>query len=298
MARIRPPRLRQADLEVTPTTPAKARADLDDYDTAFTLYTHANAERQQRSNYDRSATKHEIETIIAAKFEAPKNDSPTKTADAPISIFVFGLSRSGKTLVKSLLAGQADMFAAGESEHWQRLQGDAKRKGSNQATPGGLGAAYRQEMRRLSGNTLYFVRTLDTNILSFAEITAALPEARLVLCQCEPLDNALLINFKRYEQGHAHAYDFEDIAHFMTQRSRLRAHWRGLYGERIMTLEYEMLAHGSAAVAAQIAAHVGLQFNPAATTPELHEEEIGVWKCYERHIDLLRAALASYRGTI
>jgi len=65
-----------------------------------------------------------------------------------------------------------------------------------------------------------------------------------------------------------------------------------------MTLEYEMLVHGSAAVATQITAHVGLQFNPAATPPKLHEEEIGVWKCYERHIGLLRATLASYRRTI
>ena len=152
-------------------------------------------------------------------------------------------------------------------------------------------------MRRLSGDAQYFVNTLDTNILSLAEITTVLPEARLVLCLREPLDNALLMYLKRYEQGHAHAYDFEDIAHFMAQRSRLQAHWRGLFGERIMTLEYETLVHGGAAVAARIAAHVGLRFDPAAALPEFHEEEIGVWKCYEKHIDPLRAALARYQGT-
>ena len=65
-----------------------------------------------------------------------------------------------------------------------------------------------------------------------------------------------------------------------------------------MTLEYESLTRGGAAVAAQIAAHVGLRFDPAATLPELHREEIGVWKCYDRHMDPLRAALARYRGTI
>jgi Tfp pilus assembly protein PilF len=276
---------------------AKARADLGDYDTSFTLYAPANAERRQRSNYDKSAAEHEIEKIIAANIEAPKSVFPAETEGAPIPIFVLGLSRSGKTLVESLLTSQADVFAAGESEHWQRLRRDAKRMGSNQTAPGGLGAAYRQEMRRLSGDAQYFVNTLDTNILSLAEITTVLPEARLVLCLREPLDNALLMYFKRYEQGHAHAYDFEDIAHFMAQRSRLQAHWRGLFGERIMTLEYETLVHGGAAVAARIAAHVGLRFDPAAALPEFHEEEIGVWKCYEKHIDPLRAALARYQGT-
>lgn len=277
---------------------AKASADLGDHDTAFTLYAHANAERRQRSNYDKSAAAHEVETIIAANIEIPEIVFPAETGSAPIPIFVLGLSRSGKTLVESLLASQADVFAAGESENWQRLRQDAKRKGSNQATPERLGAAYRQEMRRLSGTAQYFVSTLDTNIFSLAEITTALPEARLVLCLREPLDNALLMYFKRYEQGHAHAYDFEDIAHFMAQRARLQAHWRRLYGDRLMTLEYESLTRGGAAVAAQIAAHVGLRFDPAATLPELHREEIGVWKCYDRHMDPLRAALARYRGTI
>jgi len=276
---------------------AKARADLGDHDTAFTLYAHANAERRQRSNYDKSAAQHEIETIIATNIKLPKSVPPTETGSAPIPIFVLGLSRSGKTLVEALLASQADVFAAGESEHWQRLRRDAKRKGLNQATPARLGAAYRREMRRLSGNAQFFVSTLDTNIFSLAEITTALPEARFVLCLREPLDNALLIYFKRYEQGHAHAYDFEDIAHFMAQRAKLQEHWRGLYGERIMTLEYETLVHGRAAVVARIAAHVGLRFDPAAALPEFHEEEIGVWKCYEKHIDPLRAALARYRGT-
>lgn len=64
-----------------------------------------------------------------------------------------------------------------------------------------------------------------------------------------------------------------------------------------MTLEYDKLVHGGAAVAAQVAAHVGLQFDPAATLPAFHEKEIGVWKCYKKHIDPLRAALARYRGT-
>jgi len=65
-----------------------------------------------------------------------------------------------------------------------------------------------------------------------------------------------------------------------------------------MTLEYETLVYGSAAVPAQIAAHFGPQFNPTGTPPKFYEEEIGVWKCYESHIDLLRGALACYRETI
>ena len=275
---------------------AKARADLGEYDAAFAHYVQANAARRQRSNYDKSAMEQEFETIIAANKKRPEIALPMETESAPVPVFILGLSRSGKSLVESLLASHADVFAAGESEHWQRLRRDAMQNGSNQVTPAHLGAAYRKEMRRLAGKAKFFMSTLDTNILSLADITAALPEARFVLCLREPLDNALLIYFKRYEQGHDHAYDFEDIAHFMAQRAILQAHWLSQYSDRLLTLEYETLVQGGASPASHIAAHVGLKFDSGATLPEFHENEIAVWKCYDKHIDPLRSALARIRG--
>ena len=275
---------------------AKANADLGEYDAAFARYAEANAARKQGSNYDMSAAQQEIETIIAANQKPAELVPPAETDIAPVAVFILGLSRSGKSLVESLLASHADVFAAGECEHWQRLRPAATRKGSKQATPERLGVAYRKEMRRLAGAAKFFVSTLDTNILALADIAAALPEARFVLCLREPLDNALLIYFKRYEQGHDHAYDVDDIAHFMAQRAKLQAHWLSLFGERFMTLEYETLVQGGASVARQIANHVGLEFDSAAALPEIHEDEIAVWKCYEKHIAPLRAALARHRG--
>ncbi|MDP6474832.1 MAG: tetratricopeptide repeat protein [Alphaproteobacteria bacterium] len=275
---------------------AKVNADLGDYDDAFARYRQANAARRQNSNYDKSAAAREVDTIISRN-AARRDGAPLAAVrSAPIPLFVLGLSRSGKTLVEALLAAQPGVFAAGESEHWQRLRRAMSAKGTNEAAPARLGEEYREEMRRLAGNAKFFISTLDSNILWLAEIAAALPEARFILCRREALDNALLIYFKRYEQGHAHAYDFDDIAHFMAQRARLQVHWRGLYGKRIMTLEYEALVRGSAAMAARIAEHSGLVYDDGAAAPrQFHEQEIGIWKCYEKHTQALRAALDRQR---
>ena len=275
---------------------AKAMDDLGDHDGAFMRYATATNEQQQRQTYDRSAHAEEVDTIIAENSTRREDAAAAETESAPIPLFVLGLSRSGKSLVESLLAAQAGVFAAGESEHWQHLRRAMTRKGPSAATPAQLGPAYRQEMRRLSGTARFMVSTLDTNILTLGEIAAALPEARFVQCLREPLDSALLIYFKRYEQGHAHAYDFEDIAHFMVQRARLQDHWLGLFEERIMTLEYEALVRDSSAVAARIAEHSGFEFESDVALPQLHDQEIGVWKYYEKHIEPLRAALAGQRS--
>ncbi|PPR26906.1 MAG: hypothetical protein CFH38_00421 [Alphaproteobacteria bacterium MarineAlpha10_Bin1] len=271
---------------------AKAKADLGDYDGAFSLFTQANARRRQRLSYDRSTEAQETDAIIAEHTEPGTRLPSAEVSSAPIPIFVLGLSRSGKSLVESLLATQAGVFAAGESEHWQRLRRAIKRKAPAQDISAELGAAYRKEMQRLSKGARFVVSTLDTNIYSFAQIAAALPEARFILCWRAPLDNALLIYFKRYERGHSYANEFGDIAHFMAARARLQAHWQNLYGERILSVRYEALVRDTAAVAAKVAAHLGLKLDPNIPLPVFHDDEIDGWKPYDKHLQPLRAALS------
>jgi tetratricopeptide (TPR) repeat protein len=274
---------------------AKAKSDVGDYDGAFTDFVQANTARRQRSSYNKLTAEREVESIMEAAVECPEGASPADKEQAPVPVFILGLSRSGKSLAESLLGSQAGVFAAGESEHWQRLNRAAMKNGPHETTAARLGTAYREQMHRLAGAAEYFVSTLDSNILSLTGIAVALPEARFVLCLREPVDNALLIYFKRYEQGHEHAYDFCDIANFMAQRVRLQAHWRDLLGERFITLEYEKIVQGAAATGEKIATHVGLEFDTSRALPYFHGNEIAMWKSYEKHLDPLHAALAQYR---
>ena len=144
MARIRPPRLRQADLEVTPTTPSK-----------------------------------------------------------------------------EILPAVARLLKKGQLE-------DAVRK------LGRLGEAIACQHRTLEiapdyakahynlGNTLKEASKRDASVRAYGQAVAHNPG------HAEAHNNRGTV---LEGQGHAHAYDFEDIVHFMAQRSRLKAHWRGLYGE-------------------------------------------------------------------
>ena len=147
-------------------------------------------------------------------------------------------------------------------------------------------------MQRLSKGARFVVSTLDSNILTLGDIATTLPEARFIYCLREPLDNALLIYFKRYERGHSYANEFGDIAHFIAARARLQAHWQNLYGERILSVRYEALVRDTAANAAQIDAHAGLKLDPNIPLREFHDDEIDGWKPYDKHLQPLRAALS------
>ena len=104
-----------------------------------------------------------------------------------------------------------------------------------------------------------------------------------------------MIYFKHYEKGHAHAYGFFDIAHFMAGRTRLQTQWLEFFEPRILTVGYEALIRDSGAVAAQIATHAGLELDPEIPLPEFHDDEIGIWKHYDKHLQPLRDALREWR---
>ena len=251
-----------------------------------------NAQRQKRLSYDGAAAEQEVEDIVATNLVPQPTESADETKGAPTPIFILVLSRSGKSLVESLLASQAGVFAAGESEHWQRLGLSLKKTIPDDDRLARHGAVYRKKICGLAGDARFFVSTLDSNILHLGEIATALPEARFIYCTREPLDNALLIYFKRYEQGHTYAYDFSDIAHFMARRAKAQTHWRRLYGDRIIMVEYEALVEDSPASAAQLTTYSGFDFEATAALPKLNRGEIGYWQLFDKHLQPLHAALA------
>jgi hypothetical protein len=59
----------------------------------------------------------------------------------------------------------------------------------------------------------------------------------------------------------------------------------------LMPVDYEKLVRGGADFAAQIAAHCGIRFDCDVTLREFQDDEIGGWKCYEKHLQHFRDRL-------
>ena len=72
-------------------------------------------------------------------------------------------------------------------------------------------------------------------------ILKALPFAKLIFCQRDPLDNCLFIYFKRYNINNQYSYDLRNLASYYAEYQNLMAHWLALYAERILEVRYEEL---------------------------------------------------------
>ena len=142
-----------------------------------------------------------------------------------------------------------------------------------------------------SPNSKYFVNTLPGNYKSIGLMLQALPSAKIIYCHRDPMDNCLLVYFTSYAHGNVHSYDLANVGSYYADYQELMAHWRGLYGDRILSVRYEELVRNPADVGARIYEFCGLDYDPGAVESAFTTDEIGHGKRYEPHLAALRQAL-------
>ena len=121
------------------------------------------------------------------------------------------------------------MFGAGELMFWNNASAtyQASVHGGNNAdnTLHTLAGDYLQLLEGLSTDALRVVDKMPTNFMFLGLIHAALPNARIIHMQRNPIDTCLSIFFQNFSISHAYANDLEDLAHYYTEYLRVMEHW-------------------------------------------------------------------------
>lgn len=302
---------------------AKEHEDLGQYPTAFTHYRLGNAAGREEIAYD-PAQDAAIFAAMERAFPEPFAFAPGEPTTEPI--FVFGLPRSGTTLVERILSSHPDVHAAGELQNF----GMALRRAWNSPVPfwldpdpaarsreldwRQLGADYLASTRPGSGHTPRFVDKFPFNFLYAGFIAHALPNAKLVCLRRDPLDTCLG-NFRQLFAEklpyYHHTFDLLDAGRYYVMFDRLMAHWRRVLPGRILELHYEALVENQEAETRRLLAHCGLGWHdaclhfernatPVATASSLQVRQplfrssVGRWHHYESELapllELLRQA--------
>lgn len=285
----------------------KAHDDIGAHDRAFGYFRRANEEMAARTTFDAAAHRREIAATMQVFNEpAPPPPAGEPPEGEPVPIFVVGITRSGKSLVESLLARHADVHAGGERMDWlealKKLHAKHKLSGPyprfvpslSAALIAELGESYLAALAARAPRRRFVVDTMPTNFRYLDLIFRALPHARVIHCRRGLMDLCLSIYFRRYAARNSYAYDFDAIAAFCADQRALMDHWLRLHGERILRVRYEELVAEPAATAKRLFAHCGLAPDPALGQPRLFTHEVGRWRHYERHLAPLRRALAEH----
>jgi tetratricopeptide (TPR) repeat protein len=241
----------------------------DDFDT-FVAFTRAAAlDRQGRHSEAwlalqeanrREFPQHEAEyRKQTAGMETARHDARQTVARAevrrctpqsyPLSIFIVGPSRSGKTTVERLL-GQLEGLKRG---YESRLVERASRRTSQLSglltmrNPCDLPTAlddkfrefYFQEVQEFARGAKIVTDTYPAMIPYVGRVATALPNVRFIFVRRDRHDCALRIFMKHYRAGNHYAYDIKTIFHYLAWYYEMVELWLEKFPEISLSINYE-----------------------------------------------------------
>jgi len=216
--------------------------EIDDPDRAFASYRRANetARRHARA-YDRQAVEQQVDALIAAYGQPIVAVTGATQTRRPV--LIVGMPRSGTSLTEQILASHPAVFGAGELSYWHSVSAALRRTpGVDDAAIREAGAGYERLLLELSSAAVRVADKMPTNFLELGLIHRAVPGARIVHMQRDPIDTCLSIYFQDFRSTLAYANDLDDLAHFYRQYQRLMNHWRQVLPEDVLLeVPYESL---------------------------------------------------------
>ncbi len=237
-----------------------------DTDTAFHHLQAGNRIQRESIRYDVAADEarmRELADAFPGPFPEPEG------GEGPV--IVVGMPRSGTTLVEQMLGAHPALVAGGELGARRCLVefgAGADREPQALATlaaaqADAIGKSYYELAYTVVAEGARFVDKMPENFLFLGVIAQALPEARIVHVRRDPLDICLSCFQQRFVSEQYFSYDLRELARYYAAYARLMAHWERVLGTRIHTLEYEALVESPEAVAKDMLAFCGLDWDPA-----------------------------------
>jgi len=295
----------------------KAFEDIKDYQQSFQYIEKANLIKRKEfvfdiANWDRYIEK-QMNVFNAEFFE--KYSTSGCLDDAPI--FILGMPRSGTSLVEQILASHSQVFAAGEVQ----VLGSAVYsvfdvasfpenilQAEDQAFKE-LGEKYLKVMRNTAGLASFFSDKMPDNFKMIGMIKLMLPNAKIIHCQRNPVDNCLSI-FKNYFSSNdlIYAYDQQELAKYYNGYAKLMKHWHRVLPGFIYDIHYEELVDEQQQQTRALLKFCGLEWqdtclefyqtkravktaSAAQVRQPVYRDSVQLWKHYEKQLQPLLQSL-------
>ncbi len=287
------------------------------YDEAFSSFHEANRRARRLIPPQLAYSRHRQDALveqIMTVFDRPVASATGGAEDRVRPLFICGLFRSGSTLAEQLLGRHSRVTVGGELEIIPAMV-----ERDLQPYPTSLLAADPDRIAALRGE---YVRELaqihpvgglitdkrSDNFLHIGLIKSLFPEAKIIHTTRDILDNILSIYCLYFGDAISYGFDLGDIVHYAQSYRRLMDHWRRLYPDDIIELDYDRLVRAPQDVLGPLLARCGLDWEAACLTSAasaqtvrtasswqvrkpLHAKSSGRWRNYARHLEEVRAAL-------
>ena len=154
-------------------------------------------------------------------------------------------------------------------------------------------------------NSTYICDKMPHNFIFIGFIKLILPEAKIIYCKRDPLDNCFsLYSHKFVELSHQYSYNQEVLAQYYKLHENLMKFWFEHYSNDIFVLDNEKLVNNQEKISKELINFCGLEWEKEClefhktkrqvrtasieqVRQPINNKSIGAWKKYESHLQEL-----------
>lgn len=235
-------------------------------------------------------------------------------------VFIVGMPRSGTTLTEQICASHPNIYGAGELTDIRGLTSglgfsdlntqvfvDAM-KSMTKAQSQELARKYLAALKTSDKSAIHVVDKMPHNYEFLSLITLIFPNARIINCNRDPMDNCLSCFMHNFSEFHGYNADLTTIGRYYRQYDRLMAHWNTALPRKPLKMQYEETVDDIETRARAMIDYIGLEWNDACLsfyetkrtvrTPSrwqvrqpIYKTAVKRWKHYGDNLAPLQAAL-------
>ncbi len=290
------------------------------FDQAFGHFLKANTLHRATVRYNSDENSQMVDSLINVYSERFFEGKRQFGSDSLLPVFILGMPRSGTTLVEQILSSHALVHGAGELGAMRSVNVSIAMQLKNGSTfpecmslidadiADKYSARYLQELALNRPTAERITDKLTENFLRIGLIKTLFPDARVIHCQRNPLDNCISVFF-HFFIGFECSFELTELGQYYLDYRRLMSHWQTLFPGEIFTVQYEDLVTDQEAVSKQLVDYIGLDWDEkcldfhnnerAVLTASniqvrkpMYRDAINRWKRYEKHIQPLIDMLA------
>jgi tetratricopeptide (TPR) repeat protein len=303
----------------------KIHDDLGLFEEAFEYYRIGNSLERSKHAFDPDSYTEYISRIIRTFSADFFHNKDSWANDSHTPMFIFGMPRSGTTVVEQIVSSHPEVLGAGELDFFFRLEQHLTTRRQASSYPEYLQWIDQETARNISDRYLRLIGNLTASSKNQARVTDKMPhnflflgllyilfpKARFIHCQRHPLDNCVSLYFQKFAREHHYAYDLTDIGMSYKEYRRLMSHWHNVLPTETFEVKYEDLVYRQEEVSRQLIAYCGLEWNsrcldfyksdrPIFTSSNwqvrqpMYKSSVTRWQHYAQFLTPLRHMLADF----
>lgn len=282
---------------------------------AFKHYLRANALQRQTLTYDARENRQYVDSLIKVYSKGFFQGKRQFGSASRLPVFIVGMPRSGTSLIEQILSSHALVHGAGEIRACPAINYSiAHQLKYARPEPECMSLIDRKMVEENSARYLQelalhcptAVRITDKepgNFFRIGLIKTLFPDARIIHCQRNPLDNCTSVFFHCFTAFRC-SFEMTELGQFHRDYQRLMTHWHKLFPGEIFTVQYEELVADQERVSKRLIDYLGLQWDEKCldfhnnernvVSPSnlqirqpMYETSINRWKRYEKYLQPL-----------